>query len=139
VLHYPIFLNLEEQPVLVVGAGRVALRKTKGLLSSGAKITVVSPEWRREFLKLAVRRVNRRFRRSDLTGVALVFAATNDRDVNHRIAEAAKSLRIPANIADCAEECTFIVPARVQRGVVQIAISTGGVDPRLAKALKRLL
>lgn len=138
-VHYPIFLNLQDEPVLVVGAGKIALRKTKGLLSSGARITVVSPELREEFLTLPVRRLKRRFRVADLKGVALVFAATNDRAVNHRIAAAARRLRIPANIADCAAECTFIVPARVERGIVQIAISTGGVDPKLAKKLRKML
>ena len=137
--HYPIFLNLKDRPVLVVGAGKVALRKTRSLLDAGARVTVVAPEWEREFESLPVRLVPRRFRASDLTGALLVFAATDDRLTNHRIGVAAKGKGIFANIADSAEECDFVVPARVERGTVHIAISTGGENPRLSGELRRKL
>jgi len=137
--HYPIFLSLKDRPVLVVGAGKVALRKTRGLLDAGARVTVVAPEWEPEFESLAVRLVPRRFRASDLAGSMLVFAATDDRLTNHRIGIAAKGKGIFANIADSAEECDFVVPARVERGTVHIAISTGGESPRLSAELRRKL
>ena len=135
--HYPVFLDLKDRPVLVVGAGKVALRKTKGLLEAGARVTVVAPEWEAEFETLPVRLAARRFRASDLAGAVLVFAATNDRLTNHRIGIAAKGKGVFANIADSAEECSFIVPARVQRGIVQLAISTGGENPRLSAEVRR--
>src|ERR1043165_934430 len=97
---YPIFLDLKDRPVLVVGAGKVALRKTKGLVEAGARVTVVAPEHRREFERL----LEREFRTADLAGAALVFAATDDRLTNHRIAIAAKGRTLLANIADSAEE-----------------------------------
>jgi precorrin-2 dehydrogenase/sirohydrochlorin ferrochelatase len=137
--HYPIFLDLKDRPVLVVGAGRVALRKTKGLIEAGARVTVVAPEYDREFESLPIRLVQRRFRASDLTGMMLVFAATDDRLTNHRIGIAAKGRGIFANIADSAEECDFIVPSRVQHGAIQIAISTGGENPRLSAELRKRL
>lgn len=137
--HYPVFLELKDRPVLVVGAGKVALRKTRGLLEAGASVTVVAPEWESEFETLPVRLVPRRFRASDLARHVLVFAATNNRFANHRIGIAAKSIGIFANIADSAEECDFVVPARVQRGNVHIAISTGGENPRLSAALRKKL
>jgi len=137
--HYPIFLDLKDRPVLVVGAGKVGLRKTKGLLEAGARVTVVAPEWEPEFESLPVRIVPRRFRASDLAACTLVFAATDDRLTNHRIGIAAKGKGIFANIADSAEECGFIVPARVQRGSVQVAVSTGGESPRLSAELRRKL
>jgi precorrin-2 dehydrogenase/sirohydrochlorin ferrochelatase len=137
--HYPIFLDLKDRPVLVVGAGKVALRKTRGLLEAGARITVVAPEWEPEFDSLPVRIVPRRFRASDLAGVMLVFAATNDRLTNHRIGIAAKGRGVFANIADSAEECDFVVPARIHRGSVQFAISTGGENPRLSAELRKKL
>jgi siroheme synthase-like protein len=137
--HYPVFLDLKDRPVLVVGAGKVALRKTRGLLEAGACVTVIAPEWESEFTTLAVRLVPRRFRASDLAGHVLVFAATNDRLTNHRVGIAAKGRGVFANIADSAEECHFIVPARVQRGNVQIAISTGGENPRLSAELRKKL
>ena len=137
--HYPIYLDLRDRRVLVVGAGRVALRKTKGLLDSGARVTVVAPQWDEAFEDLPVRLVRRRFRVSDLAGAVLAFAATDDRPTNHRIAVAAKARGIFANIADSAAECAFLVPARVERGGVQIAVSTGGVNPRMAAELRRKL
>ena len=137
--HYPIFLDLKDRPVLVAGAGKVALRKTKGLLEAGARVTVVAPEWDEEFESLPVRLVRRRFRASDLAGAVLVFAATNDRLANHRIGVAAKGKGMFANVADSAEECGFIVPARVLRGSVHVAISTGGDNPRMSAELRKKL
>lgn len=137
--HYPIFLNLKDRPVLVVGAGKIALRKTQGLLEAGARVTVVAPEAEDEFESLPVEMVRRRFRATDLEDVVLVFAATNDRQTNHRIAIAAKGRGILANIADSADECDFIVPARVHRENLQIAVSTGGKDPRLSAELRKKL
>ena len=137
--HYPIFLDLKDRPVLVVGAGKVALRKVKGLVEARARITVVAPDCLDEIRELPVRVVERTFRASDLNGVALVFAATDDRMVNHRIAIAAKGKGVFANIADSAEECDFVVPARVARGGVQVAISTGGESPRVSAELRKKL
>lgn len=137
--HYPIFLDLEARPVLVVGAGKVALRKTRGLLEAGAQVTVVAPRSDPEFAKLPVRIIRRRFRPSDLNGASLIFAATNDREVNRKIGVAARRRGIWANIADSADECDFIVPARIERGIVQIAIATGGRNPRVSAELRRKL
>jgi precorrin-2 dehydrogenase/sirohydrochlorin ferrochelatase len=137
--HYPIFLDLKDRHVLVVGAGKVALRKTRGLLEAGARVTVVAPECEPEFESLPVRMVQRRFRASDLAGVMLVFAATDDRLANHRIGIAAKGKGVFANIADSAAECDFVVPARVQRGSVHVAVSTGGENPRLSAELRKKL
>ena len=137
--HYPIFLDLKDRHVLVVGAGKVALRKARGLLEAGARVTVVAPEWDREFEDLPVRRIERRFRASDLAGSMLVFAATDDRLTNHRIGIAAKGKGVFANIADSAEECDFLVPARLHRGSVQVAVSTGGENPRLSAELRKKL
>lgn len=123
--------------MLVVGAGKVALRKAKGLLEAGARLTVVAPEWEDEFESLPVRLVRRPFRASDLAGQVLVFAATNDRLTNHRIGVAAKGRGIFANIADSAEECGFIVPARVSRHGFHLAISSGGENPRLTAELRK--
>jgi siroheme synthase-like protein len=135
--YYPIFLDLAGKPVLVVGAGKVALRKVKGLLAAGAYVTVVAPRAEKEFADLAVTMRRRAFRAADIRGAALVFAATNKRAVNHAVARKAARLGIPVNVADSREECDFIVPARITRGSLQIAVSTGGESPRLAAALRR--
>jgi siroheme synthase-like protein len=137
--HYPVFLNLRERPVLVVGAGKVALRKTLGLVEAGARVTVVAPESRAEFAALPVRLLPRPFEPADLEGQYLAFAATDQREVNRGVREEARRRGIPVNVADAPDECDFVVPARLQRAGVQIAISTGGKDPRRAAGMRRKL
>ena len=136
---YPIFLDLSGKPVLVAGAGKVGLRKIKGLLEAGARVTVVAPRAEAELESLPVTWQRRRFRNSDLRGAVLAFAATDDRKANHAVAAEAKRLGIPVNVADALSECDFLVPARVRKGNLQIAVSAGGRSPRLAAELRRKL
>lgn len=138
-LYYPVFLDIRGQRALVIGAGLVALRKARGLLESGALVTVVAPVFHPGFDALPVERLAREFTDSDLDGAALVFAATDSRAVNRRAGELAKARGIPANIADAPNECTFLVPARIHRENLQIAISTGGKSPSRAAYLRRRL
>lgn len=133
---YPVFFDLRGREVVVVGGGKVAVRKARGLIEAGAKVTVVAPDLAEE---IDVIWKKRRYRRGDLKNAALAFAATNDRAVNARIATEAKSLGIPVNVADAPDECDFIVPSRVRRGNLQIAVSTGGESPRMAKELRKQL
>ena len=136
--YYPVFLDLTGKPVVVVGAGRVALRKTKGLIEAGAVVTVVAPRVESEFARLAVTLRRRAFRPADLRGaVVLAFAASDDRAVSHAVMLAARRRGIPVNVADSRDECSFLVPARITRGHIQVAISTSGESPRLAAALRR--
>jgi siroheme synthase-like protein len=135
--YYPIFLELRGKPVLVAGAGRVGLRKSRGLVEAGALVTVVAPEIDPAFETLPVRMHRRAFEPEDIGAHVLVFAATNRRDVNARIAAEARQRGIPVNVADAPEECDFLVPARVSLPEAQVAISTEGRDPRLAASLRR--
>lgn len=135
--YYPVFFELNRRSVLVVGAGKVGLRKIRGLVEAGARVTVVAPRAGPRLERSSVRWLRRRFRKSDLRGKFLAFAATDDRRVNRDVALEAKRLGIPVNVADAPEECDFIVPARVRSGALQIAISTGGRSPRLAAELRR--
>jgi siroheme synthase-like protein len=137
VSYYPIFLELAGKPVVVVGAGNVALRKVKGLLDAGALVTVVAPRVAPEFSRLPVTLRRRRYRASDLDGAVLAFAATDRRAVNRAVARKAGALGIPVNVADSRQECDFLVPARLTRGNLQIAVSTGGQSPRLASSIRR--
>lgn len=136
-LYYPIFLDLRGKRVLVAGGGKVALRKARALVEAGAHVSVVAPRWEPEFETLPVRLCRRKFRASDLRGMFLVFTATDDRAVNHRVATEAKRRGIPVNVADNAAECDFLLPARVRSGNLQVAVSTGGRSPRLAVELRR--
>ena len=135
--YYPIFFDLTCKRVLVAGAGKVALRKTRGLIEAGASVVVVAPRAEPAFAKLPVTLLRRRFRASDLDRAVLAFATTDDRKVNHAIALEARKRGIPVNVADSREECDFILPARITRENLQIAVSTGGESPRIAAALRR--
>jgi siroheme synthase-like protein len=136
---YPIFLDIEGRRAVVIGGGVVALRKTRGLIEAGAQVTVISPHFDPGFDELPIQRIQREFEDGDIEGAALVFAATNVREVNRRAGELARSRGIPANIADAPQECGFIVPARILRDGVQIAISTGGEAPARAALLRKKL
>lgn len=136
-MYYPVFLDLRGKPVLVVGAGKVALRKVRGLLEAGAAVTIVSPHHLPEFESMPVVLRRRRFRRSDIGEQALVFAATDVRAVNQAVAQAAAAARTPVNVADSPEECGFLVPSRIHKGNLQVAVSTGGRSPKLAVELRK--
>jgi siroheme synthase-like protein len=138
-VHYPIFLDLTDRKVLVVGGGKVALRKIRGLIEAGANVTAVAPRFESELAAMPIRRIRRKYRAPDLAGVSLVFAATDQRDVNRRIGAAAKRRGILANVADAPAECDFLVPARLAKGSIQIAISTGGTAPRIASEMRKKL
>lgn len=136
-MYYPVFLDLKGLEVLVVGAGKVALRKVRGLVEAGAQVTVVSPRAEPEFASLDVEWKARCFDWEDVQNQVLVYAATDNRAVNRAVAEAAKAKGIWVNVADAPEECSFLVPSRIRRGNLQVAVSTSGRDPRVAVGLRR--
>ena len=138
--YFAAFLNLRGKPGLVVGGGEVAAAKTETLLRSGVRVTVIAPQLCTRLAELtllgALRHEPRRFQPGDLVGAEVVIAATDDPAVNEAVSAAARSLRIPVNVADNAELSSFIMPAMVDRTPVQIAISTGGASPVLARRLR---
>jgi siroheme synthase-like protein len=139
--YYPLFLDLSGRRCLVVGGGGVAERKVKMLLACGALVTVVAPRINKGLRRLAevagVRIIERAFRNVDVRPAALVFAATNQREVNHKVREAASVRGILVNVADDPQLCDFIVPSIVRKGSIVIAISTSGTLPMLAKKLRQ--
>jgi uroporphyrin-III C-methyltransferase/precorrin-2 dehydrogenase/sirohydrochlorin ferrochelatase len=140
---FPAFLDLAGRRVLLVGGGVVARRKAEALLDSGADVVVGAPTLVPE-LERAVTEgclVHRAgvFVPEWLDGVWLVIAATDDPDVNATVAREAEARRIWANVVDDAPRCTFQVPARVERGPLQIAISSRGEAPMLARWLREQL
>ena len=138
---YPLSLDLSGRAVLVVGAGRVAARKVGPLLAAGAQVTVVAPDVSEEFDTLAGRPgiaiEIRPFNRSDIDGKWLVIAATGSASINRWVSELAESARIFCNVVDEPDLCTCHVPAVVRRGMLQLAVSTGGASPALAAHLRR--
>jgi precorrin-2 dehydrogenase/sirohydrochlorin ferrochelatase len=141
--YYPIQLDIQNQPVLVIGGGSVGTRKVNTLLECGASVTVVSPQVSAALQALAAdgRIVfkQRDYRSSDQQGMTLVLGATDDEALNHRISRDARKNRIPCNIADRPQACSFILPSIVRRGDLIITISTSGGSPALAKHLRKRL
>ena len=139
----PIFMNIRGQRCLVVGGGEIAARKAALLQEAGAEIAVVSPELSsslaRQVEQGSVTHREGTFEASDLDGVSLVIAATDDGEVNREVSELAKARQLPVNVVDNPELCSFIVPSIIDRSPVQIAVSTGGASPVLARALRTRL
>ncbi len=140
---FPLFLDLRNKPVLVVGAGSVAASKLQPLLAAGAVITVVAPLAVPEIAALAaagrLRWQRRRFRAFDLQGVWLVVAATADRAVNAQVSRAATSRRVFVNAVDDPHSASAYAGALVRRGPVTAAISSGGQAPALSRLLRETL
>ncbi len=140
---FPLFLDLRGRRVLVVGGGPVAARKLFALLEAGAEVTVVAPALVPSLSDLAaadrIRHVEGRFEASLLDGAWLVVSATGDEVVDREVAAAAEARRIWANIVDSAAASSVHMPARVRRGSVQVAISSGGAAPMLATHLREQL
>jgi len=141
--YFPLFLDIAGKPVLLVGGGDIAARKYALLADAGAVVTVVSPLLKAEmtaaFERGAITWVQREFRADDIDGKWLVIAATNDRGVNAAAADAAQTARIPCNVVDDRELSSFIMPAIIDRSPVQIAVSTGGTSPVLARLIRERL
>lgn len=136
----PVFLRLERRPVLVVGAGTVATGKIESLRQTGAAITVVAPQAASQIRELAATGTlawhERVFAPSDLDGIFLVIAATNDSGVNHAIYEEALRRNVLCNAVDDPPNCDFYFGSVVARGELQIAVSTAGKSPALAQRLR---
>ena len=128
-------------PCLVVGGGRIATGKVRALLACGARVQVVSPTLnpglRRLFERKKIRWEKRFFKASDLNGVLLAVAATDQQPVNEAVSRAARRKGIWVNVVDRPELCSFIYPSVVRRGKLVVAISTGGASPALAKWIRR--
>ncbi len=142
-VYYPMFLDLREKKCVVVGGGRVALRKVRMLLEFGGDVRVVSPECGPEIEELAasgkVSVERREYRAGDLQGATIAVAATGEDTVNGRVAEESRRLGVLVNVVDVPELSDFIVPSYLRRGDVTIAISTAGRSPALARKLRTRL
>jgi len=140
---FPVFLRLRDRPVLVVGGGAIASSKIHGLLEAGARITVVAPQLSAQLAeRVRNREVNwlpKAFAPTDLDGKFLVVAATSLHDVNASVFAEADRRQILCNCVDDIDHCHFYYGAIVQRGDLQIAISTNGKSPALAQRFRQEL
>jgi siroheme synthase-like protein len=134
---YPLFIDLEGRPVVVVGGGMVAWRKIEALRRAGARVKVVATEVVERIAQddgLEV--VRRDYEPGDLDDAWLVIAATDDEETNVAVSRDADSRRVFCNVVDKPGLCSFIVPSVVEKGPIKIAISTGGVSPALSKKMR---
>lgn len=135
---YPAFLKLWGRPVLLVGGGKVAASKLRGLLEAGAVVTVVAPEISAELYRPFVRLLRRRFEPEDLDGCWFVVSAA-PAEVNREVAQAARARRIFVNAVDDTDAASAYLGGVVRRGGATVAISTGGRAPALASLLREAL
>jgi precorrin-2 dehydrogenase/sirohydrochlorin ferrochelatase len=143
---FPIFLKLENLHTLIVGGGYVGLEKITAVLENSpeAKVTLVSPEIRKEIRDIAATNsrlnlIERKFNDADLGEKDMVIVATNDKEENKRISEIARSRHIITNVADTPAICDFYLSSVVRKGNLKVAISTNGMSPTFAKRLKEVL
>lgn len=141
--YFPMFFHISDQPCLVIGGGEVAARKVALLLRAGGNIKVVSPtlcdSLQNRLQDGDIEHLNKNFSADDLSDCVLVVAATDDLQVNRQVSELAQKQRIPVNVVDQPDLCTFVVPSMIDRSPVQVAISTGGAAPVLARLLRARL
>ncbi len=135
--YLPVFQKIKGRLCLVVGGGSVGSRKAGVLLEAGARVRIVAPEMDDD-LKGAdrVEPIFARFEEKYLDGVALVIAATNDREVNMRVSELAQARNLPVNVVDDPELCSFIMPAILDRSPLMVAFSSGGASPVLTRMMR---
>lgn len=138
---YPVTLNLKGKFCTVVGGGNVALRKVKSLLAQGAEVTVISPALHPDLLAIQGQFVwmNSIYKEGQLEGSFLVIAATNQRDVNHQIAQWCEENQMLVNVIDSLQESSFTVNSVVQRGNLQLTVSTNGISPAISKKIRQQL
>ena len=141
--YFPLCFNLQDHRVVVIGGGRVGMRKVKVLLEYEANVVVISPQAGNRIRQWAsqgrLTYVERAYQAADLEGATLVFAATDDAQLNAQIAHAARQRSIPINVATDPGDCDFLIPGNVRRGHFSLAISSDGYCPAFTRNLRRQL
>jgi precorrin-2 dehydrogenase/sirohydrochlorin ferrochelatase len=135
-MQFPVNLNLVGRPVLVVGGGRIALRKVQQLLAAGGDVTVIAPDVVDDLAQLPVTVVRRRYAPGDAASFRLVITATGDTAVDQQIYDECEEAGVWVNSADDPERCAFTLPATLRRGSLMITVSTGGASPALASWMR---
>lgn len=136
--YFPMFIQLKDKKCLVIGGGKVALRKIQVLKDFEADITVIAPEMNRQIRQIPkICRIFRSFMEKDFKQADLVVAATDDKELNHKISTICKQRKIPVNAVDQKEDCSFIFPSYVKEGEVVGAFSSGGQSPVITQYLKK--
>lgn len=140
---YPVFVQLEGKKVVVVGGGNVAYRKVLALLECGAAIHLAGRELTQALREMVENKeihfLGYEFSEDSLENAFMVIAATDDKELNHDISTCARKKGVLVNAVDQPPDCDFIVPSILKRGDLQIAISTSGKSPALARRIRKRL
>ena len=140
---YPIYLELQTKQAVLIGAGSVAARKASALVAAGANVRVVAqtvePVFEESCKELPIEIIRDSYSKKYIQDAFLVIAATNDNTLNTEIYGHCQASGILCNVVDVPHLCNFYVPAVVQQGDLQVAISTNGKCPAYAAHLKRKL
>jgi len=141
--YYPIYIQMHEQPCIVIGGGKIAEGKVDGLLAVEAKVTIISPDLTPRLRELAkqnlITYITRTYQPGDLTGAFMVICATDQAEINHQVWQEASANHQLVNVVDDTPRCNFIAPSILRKGDLTIAISTSGKAPALAVRLKERL
>lgn len=141
--YLPLFFDLKQQPVLLIGGGDIALRKARLLTRAGARVRLVSPIVLVELAELVLSAqgeiMEEQYHQKHIAGVKLIVAATDDEVVHQTVHQHALAAGIPINVVDNPHLCTFIFPAIVDRSPIVIGISSAGKAPVLARNLRAKL
>ena len=142
-LLFPMFVDISEKQILVIGGGKVAARRVHTLLDFAGEILVVAPEAEEEIVQLAKEGIisykKRPYEKKDLNDADLVLAATDDLSLNDEIYSECRRIGITVNVASDKEKCDFHFPGIVKKGSVVIGINAGGNDHRGAKEMRQKL
>ena len=137
---FPIFIDIKKKPVTIFGGGDIALRKAILLVKANPTITVISKNFSKDFLNFKRKNqiifIRKSFEPNDIKEQTLIIAATNDQSINKAISKSAKAKRIPVNVVDQPDLCTFTMGSIVERDALVIAISSGGKAPVLARMIR---
>ena len=138
--YFPMFVDISEKEILIIGAGKIALRRVKTLLEFEARITLIAPEAEKELENLSaegyVKWIRKLYQKSDITERErpfLVLAATDHAEINEEIVRLCRELKICVNVADKKEMCDFFFPSIVKTEEVVIGINSGGANPGATK------
>ncbi len=138
--YYPIYVQLREQPCVVIGGGKIAEGKVDGLLAAKAKVTIIAPDLTPHLHQLAEEKtityLARTYQAGDLRGAFLIICATDQPEINHQVWQEANANHQLVNVVDDTPRCNFIAPSILRKGDLTIAISTSGKAPALAVRLK---
>lgn len=141
--YYPMMLNIENKQCLIVGGGDIAYRKILELIEYGASITVVSPNINEDIKafvdKSVINYIQDIYIKTYIEDVHIVIASTNDSKVNNAVFKDCSEKRILVNVVDDPKNCSFIVPSKIRRGDLTIAISTNGKSPTLSRFIREEL